>query len=105
MLNHNELVLDICEGRCTPGQAVDRMRDVVRVARRTRDLRFFNLASWFEQIVAAACREADPPWSPVGRRVQELRTNGRVPIEMFVPTRLGKVEIEAPYVLSPNWRY
>jgi len=105
MLSHNELVLDICGGRCTSTQAVDRMSAVMRIARRTRDLRFLDLASLLEELVTAAHRGADPEPSPVRRRVEGIRTNGRVPMEIFVSARIGDVEIEMPFVFSPNWRY
>lgn len=105
MLIHNEVALDICDGRCTPAQAVERTREVVTIARRTRDLRFLHIASWFDELVAAVHQGAEPAPSPLGRRVEEIRTNGRVPMEIFVPARLGDIELEVPFVLSPNWRY
>jgi hypothetical protein len=105
MLDHNEVVLDICDGRCTPAEALDRTREVVRAARRTRDLRFIDLASWLNELAVAADLGAVPAASPLAERIEEIRTNGRVPMEIFVPGRLGGVELEVPFVLSPNWRY
>lgn len=105
MLDHNEVVLEICDGRCAPVEAVSRTREVVEVARRTRDLRFIEVARWLDELVTAVHLGTEPAASPLRRRIDEIRTNGRVPMEIFVVGRLDDVEVEVPFVLSPNWRY
>lgn len=105
MLDHNDVVLHVCDGRCTSAEAVNRTHEVVKVARRTHDLRFRDLANWLAELVAAAHQCAEPPTSSLAQRIEEIRTNGRVPMEIFAPARLGDVELEVPFVLSPNWRY
>lgn len=105
MFEHNELVLAICEGMCAPGDVVTAARDVVSAARRTRDLRFIDLASWLEEVAIAANSGATPATSPLHRRITEIRENGRAPIEIWTRRRLGDIEVEVPFVLSPNWRY
>lgn len=105
MLNHNELVVSLSEGRCAPSDAVVQMKHVMEEALRTRDLRFIDLVRWLDHLVEAACRGVQPSEMKLAGRIREIRGNGRVPMEIFVPGRLADSDLEVPFVLSPNWRY
>jgi hypothetical protein len=105
MFEHNSVVLAICEGRCTAADAAERMREVVKSARRTRDLRFIDVVCWLDELVAAIRDGRDPIRNPFGQRIDDLRGSDRLALEVFVPARLDDIDVEVPFVLSPNWRY
>lgn len=105
MFEHNAVVLDICEGRCTPADAAVRMREIVRYARRTSDLRFIDLVCWLDELLNAIRDGRDLSLNPFDQRIVELRDNDRLALEVFVPARLDGIQVEVPFVLSPNWRY
>lgn len=100
MFDLNEVALDVCASDRLGIDLVERMRAVVGAARKTRDLRFIEVVTWF-----AECIERGEPTARSRRRIDEIRANGRVPLEVFVPKRLGDVTLEVPFFLSPHWRY
>ena len=105
MFEHNQLVLDVCDGVCTAAQAAERMTRVTQLARMTRDLRFIDVVCWMDDLTALV-RDGRPlSDNRFGRQVTAIRTSPRLPIEVFVPARLDDVDVEVPFVLSPNWRY
>ena len=104
MLDLNALALELCGGDCSGTAAVQRMGAVVDGARRTRDLRFVDVAVWFAATLETAVGSSRPT-APSSQRIEEIRTNGRVALEVFVPSRVEGVEVEVPFILSPHWRY
>jgi hypothetical protein len=104
MLKLNSLALDICDGGYPGSDAAKRMEDIVSEARRTRDLRFIDVVMWFADSLDAIVTGRQPRASAASR-VDEIRNNGRVPIEVFVAGSVEGISIQVPYVLSPQWRH
>ena len=105
MLDLNTIALEVCAGDVAGASVLERMRPAVAAARKTRDLRFLDVVTWFAEELAAALAGVAPPAGPVRRRITELRTNGRVPLEVFVPAQIAGTSLDVPFVLSPHWRY
>ncbi len=105
MFEHNSMVLAICDGRCSPADAAERMHEVVKRARRTRDLRFIDLVCWLDELVGEIRDDRDLSRNPFAQRIDDLRRSDRLPLEVFVPARFLGRDVEVPFVLSPNWRY
>ena len=105
MFGLNEVALEVCAGTCSGTEAMERLRVVVDVARKTRDLRFIHVSTWFAECLNALLSGTDQPTTRSGRKVEEIRTSGRVALEVFMPTRIEEFDFEVPFVLSPHWRY
>jgi hypothetical protein len=105
MLDLNEVALEICGGGCSGIEAVERMKAVVGAGRKTRDLRFLDVATWFVESLEAVVVGGGEPTGPSRARLEEIRTNGRVALEVFILGRIGGADFEVPFVLSPHWRY
>ena len=105
MFKLNTIALEICEGGALRLSLVDEMQKVAAEARQTRDVRFIDVATWFADCLQAIRSESEVPDGPASRRVKEIRSSGRVAIEMFIPKVVGKTHIDVPFVLSPQWRY
>jgi hypothetical protein len=105
MLDMNEVALDICGGVCSGVEVMERMEVVVRAARKIRDLRFHIFATWFAESLEAVVSGRPTAGSPSSAKVHEIRTCGRVALEVFVASRLEGSSLEVPFMLSPHWRY
>ena len=106
MLDLNEVALELCETTSASGDTVDRLRSVVDAARKTRDLRFIDVAAWFADAVEAVVAVGgEAPGGPSSARVDQIRTSGRVAMELFIPAAVGDRSLDVPFVLSPHWRY
>ncbi len=104
MLELNAVALDICAGRLDASLG-ERMSAVVKSARQTKDLRFIDIARWFDETLTAALTGTAPPSIPLQDRIEARRKNGHVPLEVFMPATVHETLLEVPFVLSPNWRY
>jgi tetratricopeptide (TPR) repeat protein len=106
MFDLNAVALAVCTGDCTAVEAAKKMRAVVDAAGRTWDLRFRDVATWFaEALEALVLGRAAPPTGGLTTRIEQIRANGRVPLEVFISRGIGGDDLEVPYVLSPHWRY
>lgn len=105
MFGLNELVLQIIAGVRSELEALERMRVVVEIAERTRDVRFHDVAAWFAESLEAVVVGTKARSGPIASRIEKMRNGGHVPLEVFVPIRFGGAEVEAPVCLSPHWRY
>lgn len=105
MFDLNAIALEVCAGGAVGLDVVERMSAVVGDARKTRDLRFLDIATWFAECLEAARSGTEAPPTPSRRRIEEIRTNGRVPLEVFVPAHVARARLDVPFVLSPHWRY
>ena len=105
MLDLNEVALEFCETTSASGDTVDRLRSIVDAARSTCDLRFIDVAAWFADAVEALVAGGEPPGGASSARVDQIRTSGRVAMELFIPATVGDRSLDVPFVLSPHWRY
>lgn len=105
MFKLNTFVLEICGSTDFRVSLVDDVRKVLDEARQTRDVRFIDVTAWFADCLQAALTETDVPAGTASQRVEEIRSSGRVAIEIFIPKELGPTRIDIPFVLSPQWRY
>ncbi len=105
MLDLNTVALELLQAQSAVPDVVEKLNAVVAAARKTRDVRFIDIATWFAQSVEAAVVDTTARPSRSGDGVDEMRTNGRVGLEVFVPRRVGAVNVDVPFVLSPHWRY
>jgi len=105
MLDLNAIVLEVC-GSDRPGiDVLERVAAVVDAARKTRDLRFVEVTTWFAECLETALLGTGAPATPSRQKIEDIRRSGRTPIEVFVPRLVGGVRVEVPFVLSPHWRY
>ncbi|MDQ4126315.1 MAG: hypothetical protein M3134_12080 [Actinomycetota bacterium] len=105
MLDLNAIALEVCASDHLAADVVERMAAVADASRKTRDLRFVDVATWFAECLEAVRSAKRVGATPSSRRIEEIRGNRRVPIELFVPKRIDDVTLEVPFVLSPHWRY
>jgi hypothetical protein len=105
MFEMNTIALEICEGTHFGPSLVDDMGKALAAARQTRDLRFVDLAVWFTDCLQTALLGSEAPTGPASRRVEEIRSSGRVALEVFIPKEIGVTRIDVPFILSPHWRY
>jgi tetratricopeptide (TPR) repeat protein len=106
MLDLNVIVLEVCGSDHLRTDIVERMDAVVGAARKIRDLRFLDIVTWFAECLEMALSgEGAPITLPSSRRIEAIRTSGRAAVEVFVPKHVGGLRLEAPFVLSPHWRY
>lgn len=105
MLDLNELALSVRRSGAVSGEAGERARRMVELARRTHDLRFVDVAVWFASALDAHLGSVGENSDRSTRRVAAMRTSGRVAIELFAPVTTERGVIEVPFVLSPHWRY
>ncbi len=105
MLDLNAVALDVCGSGHAGIEAATTMRAVVGAARRTRDLRFLDVATWFAESLEAVVSGNPEPTAGSTPRIEEIRTSGRVALEVFIPRTIGREELQVPFVLSPHWRY
>ena len=81
------------------------MSAVVGAARKTRDLRFLDIATWFAECFEATLSGGVAPAARSKRRIDEIRSSGRVALEVFVSRDVRGVRLDVPFILSPHWRY
>jgi len=105
MFKLNAITLEIFEKTEVRDSLAGDMQKVVDEARQTRDVRFVDVAAWFGDCLQAALQGSKVPAGPASRRVEEIRTSGRPPIEIFIPREIGTTCVDVPFVLSPQWRY
>ena len=105
MLELNAVALELCGRDNVSIDAVERLRAVVNAARKTRDLRFVDIATWFAESLEAALSGSGTATVPSSPRIEQIRTSGRVALEVFVPKEVGGLRLDVPFVLSPHWRY
>lgn len=106
MLEMNTISLEVCGGDELRDDVVERLRAAVVAARKSRDLRFVDVVTWFGECLEAALSGREAPASRSARRIEAIRTSRRVALEVFVRTPLpGGAEIDVPFMLSPHWRY
>jgi tetratricopeptide (TPR) repeat protein len=105
MLDLNAIALEICGDGRLRSDVVTRMATVADAARRTRDLRFVQVAEWFAGCLELALSGTGGPPAALRQKVEKMRASERVAIEVFLPTDLDGVALDVPYVLSPHWRY
>lgn len=105
MLDLNEIALEVCGSDDVGRDVVERMSAVAAAAGKTRDLRFVDVATWFAKCLEAAVGDKGEPTGSLSRRIERIRENGRVALEVFVAKDVGGASLEVPFVLSPHWRY
>lgn len=106
MLDLNELVLDIAIGRCSTSDARSRADKIGAAARKTRDLRFIDTVWCVVDLLSDPDSRSvvSESWQ-ARRRMSELWSGDRVPLEGLVTVRFDGRGVELPYVLSPHWRH
>jgi hypothetical protein len=105
MLDLNAIALEVYRGDHLSSHVVERMGAVVVAARKTRDLRFVDIVTWFAECLEAALAGRNNPTTPVSRRIEGIRISGNVALEVFVQRQTGEVGLDVPFMLSPHWRY
>ncbi len=105
MFDLNAVALGVQEGSHSVTEASEKMRAVVDAAERTWDLRFRDVATWFAESLETVVSGRAKPTADLMRRIEKIRTSGRVPLEVFVRRDIGNAEVDVPFVLSPHWRY
>lgn len=105
MFEVNAIALEACDGSNLGTSLVDDMKKALSAARQTRDVRFIDVATWFAECLQTALLGSEEPSGPASRRVEKIRSSGRVAIEVFIPKEIGATRIDIPFVLSPQWRY
>jgi tetratricopeptide (TPR) repeat protein len=105
MFKLNAIALEVYESTGFRSSLADDMRKVLDEARQTQDIRFVDVAAWFADSLQGALLGSDIPAGPASRRIAEIRSSGRVGIEVFIPKKIGATRIDIPFVLSPQWRY
>lgn len=105
MFELNAIALEVCESDHSAGDILERMGAVVGAARKTRDRRFVDVATWFAECLATALSGTGKPTAHSRGRIEQIRTSGRVALEVFIPAHVAGVRLEVPFVLSPHWRY
>jgi tetratricopeptide (TPR) repeat protein len=105
MFELNAIAIDACEGSYLGTSLAEDMKIALSTARQTRDVRFIDIAIWFADCLQTALLGGAEPSGPASRRVEEIRSSGRVAIEVFIPKEIGGRLIDIPFVLSPQWRY
>ena len=105
MLDHNEVALELCETKAASSDTVMRVRSIVDAARRTQDVRFTDVTTWFADSVEAVVAGRSAPGGPSSARVEQIRAGGQVALELFIPVSFEDRNLDVPFVLSPHWRY
>ena len=105
MFEMNALALAACEATDIDSSLAGGVSKTLATARQTRDLRFIDVVNWFSDCLQAALLGNEVSTGPASRRVEEIRSSGRVALELFVPRQLGATRIDVPFILSPHWRY
>jgi hypothetical protein len=105
MLDMNAIALEVCRTDHVGVDVLERISAVVVAARKTRDLRFVDIVMWFAECLGAAFLGTNASRTPLSLRIEKIRTDGRVALEVFVPGRVGEVQFDVPFMLSPHWRY
>jgi hypothetical protein len=105
MLDLNAIALEICRDKWLRSDVVSRMAAVADAARRTRDLRFVQVAEWFAGCLELAVSGTGGPPAALRQKVERMRASERVAIEVFIPKHFDTVALDVPFVLSPHWRY
>jgi hypothetical protein len=105
MFGMNAIALQLCGNDHVGVDVVARMDAVVDAARKTRDLRFIDVVTWFAECLEAAVLGRGEPTARSRQRIDEIRASGRVALEVFVLTHIEGARLEVPFVLSPHWRY
>ncbi len=106
MLEMNAIALEVCVCDELTVDIAQRIGAVVVAARKTRDLRFIDIVTWFAESLESALSRKCMPATRSAPRIQEIRSSGRVSLEVFIPKQLaGEARIDIPFMLSPHWRY
>ncbi len=104
MLNFNDAVLALATGQMQSEVALDVFRHLYQEAAKTRDMRFIQVVAWFAASIESqlsSTRTVEYAKSIIDK-VLSRTTAG---IEVMISVKLNSVEMKAPLVLSPHWRY
>lgn len=104
MLDFNDAVLALATGQMQSEAALDVFRHLYQEAAKTRDMRFIQVVAWFAASIESqlsSTRTVEYAKSIIDK-VLSRSTAG---IEVMISVKLNNVEMKAPLVLSPHWRY
>lgn len=104
MLDFNETILDLCSGVAAEPQTVDGLRKLYTRAAKTKDHRFIEVVAWFTASMETRLGQ-DRSVDYSEAFIQRIRSRSRAAMEVFVGIDVNGVPLEAPYILSPHWRY
>lgn len=104
MLDFNDAVLSLATSQMQSGAALDVFRRLYQEAAKTRDMRFIQVVAWFAASIEShlsSIRTVEYSKSEIDR----VLSRSTVGIEIIISIKLNGVEMMAPLVLSPHWRY
>ena len=104
MLDFNDAVLTLCTGHIEDELTVETFRKLYGAAVKTRDLRFIEIVAWFASSLESqlSSRKTIEYSSSMIEHVQKRLTAG---LEIFIEIDVNGQRMNAPFILSPHWRY
>jgi tetratricopeptide (TPR) repeat protein/ABC-type dipeptide/oligopeptide/nickel transport system ATPase subunit len=104
LLDFNQSVLDLCEGRISGLDAVPVLLKIYEDATRTADIRFIEVVAWFTAVLESRFSSGQTTEynAEMISRILEGKTSG---LELLLECEVGGHRLRLPYILSPNWRY
>jgi len=104
MLDFNDQIIDLVGCKEITHNQLASFQLLHDAARRTRDLRFIETIAWFiGEFEVAFTGMSTTRHSP--EIMALVRNNVNSGLELFVPVQVSGKIIEAPFFLSPHWRY
>jgi len=104
MLDFNDAVLALATSRMQSEAALDVFRRLYQEAAKTRDMRFIQVVAWFAASVESLLSSTQTV-EYAKRVIDRVLSRSTAGIEVMIPVKLNGVEMMAPLVLSPHWRY
>jgi tetratricopeptide (TPR) repeat protein len=104
MLDFNEAVLALQVRSLTGPELVEMFRRLHGDAAKTRDMRFIEVVAWFTASLEAQFSEnltVDYSTTIIDRVLARTAAG----LELFLPIELRGKKMDAPFILSPHWRY
>ena len=104
MLDFNDAVLALATSQMQSEASLDVFRRLYQEAAKTRDMRFIQVVAWFAASIESqlsSIRTVDY----VKSVIDGVLSRSTAGIEVMISIELNGVEMMAPLVLSPHWRY
>jgi len=104
MLDFNDAVLALATGQMQSEAALSVFRHLYQEAAKTRDMRFIQVVAWFAssiETVLSSSRTVEY----AKHVVDKVLSRSTAGMEVMIPVKVNDVDIKAPFVLSPHWRY
>ena len=97
-------MLALATGQMQSEAALDVFHHLYQEAAKTRDMRFIQVVAWFTASIESQLSSTRTV-EYAENIIDKVLSRSTAGIEVMISVKLNGVEMKAPLVLSPHWRY